>query len=462
MFKTHTTGTPHHTLALGQAGHRVPRLATWLDPSFTSQSPQVSDRLAAEPPSPRQEGQPSGGCCCWLLLFRVSCVVCRVVCGVWCVVVYGGVLWCIVVYCGVLWCIVVYCGVLWCIVVYCGVLWCIVCCCVLLCVIVCCCVLLCVVVCCCVLLCVVVCCCVLLCVVVCCCVFLCVVVCCGVLWWCCGGVVFVLWCVVVCCVLVVLVVCRLLLVVGCSCCWNLSCMFTETSTPSPVPSICTPPWAGGVSPPNIVHTHKPRVPSSANDAKAKCAFTAPEEDELKPRHWHQLFRHLRLQERERCGAVCRIILGTSMTCSTSGNKLSRIFRTSTTEPTICGSEVWRRGKTGALSMICSTMRRGTRSGETVRPRASELRHEIVVEEEVLSARLLGEWVPPQLGRVLLVVPTPRPWPSSVLEEWCENTARAKAIDCHSCLKPAQSSPSSPLSSTKWHACSTKHRQEYQN
>ena len=62
-------------------------------------------------------------------------------------------------------------------------------------------------------------------------------------------------------------------------CWNLSCMFTETSTPSPVPSICKPPWAGGVSPPSVVRTHKPCVPSSANDAKAKCVFSTSEVNE---------------------------------------------------------------------------------------------------------------------------------------------------------------------------------------
>ena len=50
-----------------------------------------------------------------------------------------------------------------------------------------------------------------------------------------------------------------------------------------------------------------------------------------------------------------------MTCSTSGNELSRIFSTSTTESTICGTGVWRSGTTGTESTICSTMRRGTRS-----------------------------------------------------------------------------------------------------
>ena len=40
---------------------------------------------------------------------------------------------------------------------------------------------------------------------------------------------------------------------------------------------------------------------------------------------------------------------------------SRIFSTSTTESTICGSEVCRRGTTGTQSTICSTVRRKTRS-----------------------------------------------------------------------------------------------------
>ena len=42
-------------------------------------------------------------------------------------------------------------------------------------------------------------------------------------------------------------------------CWNLSCVVTETSTPSPLPSICTQPWAGGVSPSSVAHTHDPPV-----------------------------------------------------------------------------------------------------------------------------------------------------------------------------------------------------------
>ena len=40
---------------------------------------------------------------------------------------------------------------------------------------------------------------------------------------------------------------------------------------------------------------------------------------------------------------------------------SRTFSTSTTESTICGSELWRRGTTDTQSTICSTVRRKTRS-----------------------------------------------------------------------------------------------------
>ena len=56
-------------------------------------------------------------------------------------------------------------------------------------------------------------------------------------------------------------------------------------------------------------------------------------------------------------------------------------------------------------------------GETVRPRAPELGHAIIVEVKELGAGragLVGGWVPPELGRALLLEPTPRPWPSSVL------------------------------------------------
>ena len=54
------------------------------------------------------------------------------------------------------------------------------------------------------------------------------------------------------------------------------------------------------------------------------------------------------------------------------------------------------------------------AGETVRPRAPELRHTVVVVEAVLPrAGLRGGWVLPELGRVLLLEPTSRSWPSSV-------------------------------------------------
>ena len=132
-------------------------------------------------------------------------------------------------------------------------------------------------------------------------------------------------------------------------------MFTETSTPSPVPSICIPPWAGGLCPPSVVHAHEENVPRNAADAKAKCPFRASKS------HRTSCSSVCGSRREKRYGTVCRMILGTSVTCSTSGNKLSRIFRTSTTEFTICGSEVWSKGTTRALSTICSKMRLRTRS-----------------------------------------------------------------------------------------------------
>ena len=108
-----------------------------------------------------------------------------------------------------------------------------------------------------------------------------------------------------------------------------------------------------------------------------------------------------------------------MTCSTSGNKLSRIFRTATIESTSCGSGSWRRGRDGCRvndllhdSPRDSLLRPDTR--EAVRPRAPELRHAvIVVEAEVPRAGLRGGGCFRNVGRELHLVPTPWPWLSSV-------------------------------------------------
>ena len=58
-----------------------------------------------------------------------------------------------------------------------------------------------------------------------------------------------------------------------------------------------PPWAGGVTPPSVMHTHSPRVPSSTTDGYAECTLNASDKDELEPRHFHQLFCRLRLTQR---------------------------------------------------------------------------------------------------------------------------------------------------------------------
>ena len=55
------------------------------------------------------------------------------------------------------------------------------------------------------------------------------------------------------------------------------------------------------------------------------------------------------------------ILGTSITCSTSGKELSRIFSTSTSCSTTSGTGASSIGRTGAPSAICSTVCRCTRS-----------------------------------------------------------------------------------------------------
>ena len=80
-------------------------------------------------------------------------------------------------------------------------------------------------------------------------------------------------------------------------CWNLSCMIAETSTPSTVPSICIPPWAGGVTPPSVVHTHHPRGASIATNGNAELTCMASEDNELDQGHFRRLLCRLRLTQR---------------------------------------------------------------------------------------------------------------------------------------------------------------------
>ena len=101
-----------------------------------------------------------------------------------------------------------------------------------------------------------------------------------------------------------------------------------------------------------------------------------------------------------------------------GREWSRIFSTSTTESTICGSEVWRRGTTGTQSTICSTVRRKTRScgpdtADSRSGRDPEASTSSTSKGKVLGACRLGGWDAPERGRVVLLVPTPQPLLPSV-------------------------------------------------
>ena len=97
--------------------------------------------------------------------------------------------------------------------------------------------------------------------------------------------------------------------------------------------------------------------------------------------------------------------------------------------------------TGTISTICSTMHRVTSLlrpdvGEPVRPRAPELRHAIVVEGKCCVP---GSWGGPNSAVYCFSNPPTGPGHLSSWE-WCENSARAMAIDCSSCLKAARSRP----------------------
>ena len=99
-------------------------------------------------------------------------------------------------------------------------------------------------------------------------------------------------------------------------------MFTETFTPSPVPPVFAylPGLAVSLHPVSrtgIIHV----CLSAPTDGNAECAFVASEANVLE----HNCSAICGSRREERCGTVCRMILGTSMTCSTSGNELSRIF-----------------------------------------------------------------------------------------------------------------------------------------
>ena len=118
------------------------------------------------------------------------------------------------------------------------------------------------------------------------------------------------------------------------------------------PSICTPPWTCGgpkwaVTPGVVGADHRPAVTATPTPhvppPNATVVLAVSQSDRERDGHLHQLFHHRRLRKR---GA------------RPPGREWSRIFSTSTTKSTICGSEVWRRGTTGTQSTICSTVRRG--------------------------------------------------------------------------------------------------------
>ena len=140
-----------------------------------------------------------------------------------------------------------------------------------------------------------------------------------------------------------------------------------------MPSIYTPPWAGGdprrglfllvVGPdkpprePPRLRSREQEPPAANNVAEASHARAL-----VKRGHWHfhQLFCRLRL--RENCAlreASWKVILGASITCS--GTTVSSGLSTSTSWSTICGTGASSSGTSGTGSTIYSTVRRCTRS-----------------------------------------------------------------------------------------------------
>ena len=107
-----------------------------------------------------------------------------------------------------------------------------------------------------------------------------------------------------------------------------------------------------------------------------------------------------------------------MTCSTSGNDLSRIFSTSTTE-SLRHRHVEELNNGHSIDSLLHDAPRDSLLrpdvNETVRPRAPELRHAIVVEEEVLRAGLLGGGF--TRNSAVNFVSYPPPGPGHALSPW---------------------------------------------
>ena len=65
---------------------------------------------------------------------------------------------------------------------------------------------------------------------------------------------------------------------------------TSTAREATLSSIYVPPWAGGDSPPSVVHAHHPRV---WHQARPPAAQPPCHDDRLQHGHCHQLLQHLR-------------------------------------------------------------------------------------------------------------------------------------------------------------------------
>ena len=133
-----------------------------------------------------------------------------------------------------------------------------------------------------------------------------------------------------------------------------------------MPSICIPPWAGGNGSPARVRS----PPATTRTAQAQDHLRPPSsrKSAMSVHWWNEgtgtptnCSASCGSRGTTRCGTWCRMILGTSITCSTSGNELSRIFSTFTGCSTTSGTGTSSKGRTGALSAICSTVCRCTRS-----------------------------------------------------------------------------------------------------
>ena len=122
--------------------------------------------------------------------------------------------------------------------------------------------------------------------------------------------------------------------------------------------------------------------------------------------------------RRRGGRERLEILGTSISCT--GTKRSTIFRKSSNLSTICGTGTSTASNPGATSPNCSTVCRRTRTCCLTPARRSgrdpAAGTSSTSNEKYSVPAAWGVWDAPERDRVLLLVPTPRPLPSSVSAE----------------------------------------------